>query len=55
VGFTRTLIVPGNVPLLGLAVNQNVFNGKTAVVYVGEPELAFTETVCAAGSAVVPD
>lgn len=49
VGFTRTVIVPGSLPLSGLAVTHSVLDGLMAVVKVGVPLLAFTETVCAAG------
>ncbi len=55
VGFTRTLKLPGSVPLLGLTVSQRSVDGEIAVVYPGFPELAFTETLCAAGSAVALD
>ena len=55
--MTRTLSVAGNVPELGVTVNQGAAaaEGETPAVNVGEPELAFTEIVCADGSVADPD
>jgi len=55
--LTRTLSVAGNVPKLGVTVNQGAApaEGEIPAVNVGDPELAFTETVCAAGSVAAPD
>jgi hypothetical protein len=53
VGFTRTVRLPGTLPLAGLTVSQAAPPGLVAVK-VGVPELALTVIVCAAGKAVVP-
>lgn len=53
VGFTRTVRVPGTVPLTGPTVSHGSVPGLVAVK-VGVPELAFTVTVWAAGNVVAP-
>jgi hypothetical protein len=53
VGFTRTVRLPGTLPVAGLTVSQAAGAGLVAVK-VGVPELALTVIVCAAGKAVVP-
>jgi hypothetical protein len=53
VGFTLALSEAGKIPLSMLTVNQKSVGG-IAVLNVGFPELALTETVCALGSFVAP-
>jgi hypothetical protein len=53
VGFTFTLRLAGNLPLEGVTVSHRSVAGVDTVKF-GAPELAFTETVCAVGSAEAP-
>lgn len=51
-GLTSTLIAAGSAPALGVSVSHSVPRGAMTVVNAAVLDPAFTEIVCAAGSAV---